>query len=484
MAKNSKKKTQYKFNRGIDSFLLTRDWAIDEAWGLQQLGQYVSEIEKVSEGIVEFKDLKYKQKRDALNGYVFSSSVLKESRGLQRYSLTDDNIPEGSVAHLRLSGVMRMEDGLSSRGIRNLCNEIGLCNSNPNISGIILEINSGGGESIAGHFLNSTVKDSEIPIIVWGHFVGSAAVNGSAPADHIMLASNGAEIGSIGTMVSLDMEYIKWYKNNFKDIYSNKSPGKNKWFREILKGNKKPLIEELNKNVEAFHNNVLEFRTLPKDTKEETLQGGMFIAQDGLDRGLADSIGTFHDAVDQLMNIVNGNSINNNKNFNTMNFQKAYASLIALVNGFFNWELTINSSEQDVKQKFDSVAGSLKDAISSAMSEATDAFQHTIKEVKSNLKKANETIVDLQNELKELKEKNDESSISKEEFEKLKSEFDKMKQDKEKTDKEKADLEKKVAELKGQEGDTSGNSGDAFNNSAKNFIDQVSNISVEGESKY
>lgn len=297
-------KTILPFNKKIDALIVGSEWSIDRAWGLQQLNAYVEQVEMISQnssvGDLLMKTFKANKKRQQATiisptssegqPLTFSSQTLKSFGG-------ENQIPENSIAHLKLEGVMQMRSSLSTRGMDALCKDLAMCSAEPNIVAAIIEVDSGGGLSLAGQMVRNAVEDCSVPVVTYAHFIGSAAVNGTCPSEFIMLAGESSRIGSIGSMVSLNKRAIDWYKENYEDIYADVSPQKNKDFRDLLKGDKKLLKSSVTKGAISFQNAVKANRQLNPELQEDTLEGAMFPASDGINRGLADGVGTFKDAV-------------------------------------------------------------------------------------------------------------------------------------------------------------------------------------------
>jgi len=283
-----------KTNRKIDLLLMSGDWAIERSFALMSLNQYLSEIALIESGAT-FSDLGFAEKRAKS-----LSSIISPSGAFQNVQVNDlENTEFGSIAHLKLSGVMRSEDGMSSRGVSSLVSDIYSANGNPAIKGIILEARTGGGESISGSILMSAIKDSKKPIIVLSHLLASAGIKGTLYADEIIASSKSAEFGSIGTYLSLDKEILEYYKENVTEIYSDDSPDKNKGFRDLLAGDANTIIKEITKADNRFMDEVRRARPL-KGNIEKTLMGGMFPAMDAKRRGLIDRIGGMNLAIDRV----------------------------------------------------------------------------------------------------------------------------------------------------------------------------------------
>lgn len=291
-------KKNLRSNRNVDELIVFGDWAIDFQWGLQRLGKYLSEVSLRSQGAT-LDELGYSERRMESRKINF---LTQEGQSFTSFNLRDqesiDKIPEGTIARLKYSGVMRLDDGMSSRGVSSLCDDLRLLQSINNVDAVILEMNTGGGESLSGNALKNELKDitKTMPVVVYAQFLGSAGVNGTLTASEIIAAGNGAMIGSIGSYYSIGKDFVKWYRKNVDDIYSNTSPQKNKEFRSYLEGDKVPYQSAATQSADLFRSEVRKYRTLGSQAKD-TLEGGMFYAKDAKSRGLVDSVNTLDYAI-------------------------------------------------------------------------------------------------------------------------------------------------------------------------------------------
>lgn len=296
-SKDIKNPPTLKPNRDIEQWLLNSgEWHINIEWGLQQFYNYLHEVHLVSQGIpyseMGIGERRANEKPAILN---VEGSALITAADLSN----SDETPPGSFAHLKLQGVMRSRGGMSHQGVDSLVNQIRMANSNPNIEGIILEVDTGGGESSAGDKLQAAVRGSDKPVVVWGHLVASAGISGTLYAAEIIASSKASQFGSIGTYVTTWKGFADWYNRNFQDFYADKSYNKNKTFRELLAGNTEPLKSEINKSNQMFLEEVKKARSLKGDI-DNTLSGEMFYAHAARRRGLVDGIGSFNYAVKRL----------------------------------------------------------------------------------------------------------------------------------------------------------------------------------------
>lgn len=287
-------------NRDIESFLLSGQFEIEEMWGWDQLADYLNELAALRAG-TPFSELGISQRRQAsLPGLIVLGAAGQPKLVSSPYVLNNTaETPAGSFAHLRLQGVMRSQDGMSSRGVTSLVNDIQAAYQNENIAGILLEVNSGGGESLAGTILQSALNNSHKPVVVLAHMMASAALRATLPATEIVASAEGAQAGSIGTFITLDKSFAQWYNAWYEDIYADKSSNKNRDFREFLAGNREALKKTINRSNQIFLDEVQAFRPLRRDV-EHTLSGAMFHAREAKSRGLVDSIGSFTYATQRL----------------------------------------------------------------------------------------------------------------------------------------------------------------------------------------
>ena len=284
----------------VHSLILAGEIAVDKDFMLSEIAKYEKDLMLLDSG-VKYSELGISERR--------SSTISKAYNNGQTTNL--DDAEKGSVAIHKLSGMMRLEDGLSSYGVRTLADQMIKADSNPNISFHLIDVNSGGGFSTAGQFLQNTIVDLKKPTIAYVHFAGSAAVMAIVPCDSIVLAGSMSRMGSIGVYQSIDKDFVKWYEDNYDDIYSETSPDKNKELRDYMKGDKETLIKQVTKSDKVFESQVQDFRNLKGDVRD-TLNGGVFLASESVERGLGDVVGTMSDAIDI------GESILANKKSNPM----------------------------------------------------------------------------------------------------------------------------------------------------------------------
>lgn len=292
--------TDIRTNRDIDNLIIEGQFHMAEDWGMQQLADYLQELQLVSIG-VPYSELGIAQRRHSARPGIIKMAisgpkVIQDPELLNNAELT----PAGSYAHLRLEGVMRSKDGASHQGVGTLINSLQAAYQNDNIQGILLEANTGGGEATAGQMLKAALEQSPKAVVTYAHFLASAGVMGTLPSDEIIASSLMAEIGSIGTYITLSRGFREWYARNFQEVYADKSTNKNKELRQyIADGDLSGIRAMVNRTNEHFLNDVQQYRPL-KGNIENTLSGELFDAPKAKRRGLIDGIGSFQHAIKRL----------------------------------------------------------------------------------------------------------------------------------------------------------------------------------------
>lgn len=286
-------------NRGIEKILSYSTLCIDEGYGLRALNQYLTDLQMLRSG-APYASLGISQRRERSTPAVISTVGEKPEVIADRGLIKNERLtPRGSIALIKLDGVMSSEDDGSSYGVSYQIGHIRAAYSNSNISAIILEVNSGGGEALAMQMLISALQERNKPVIGFGHFVASAAYGTVAATDEVVASNADAEFGSIGAVMTINKEFLQVYKESFEAFYGDNAPKKNEHLREALKGNFSPIQDIANKATDSFHAQVAAMRPLTggEAYKKQTLSGAMFDASEAKRRGLIDGVGNLNYAI-------------------------------------------------------------------------------------------------------------------------------------------------------------------------------------------
>lgn len=185
--------------------------------------------------------------------------------------------------------------------------------SDPNCKGVVLDIDSGGGQVAGTPEFHDFIKNYSKPVVTYTDgMMCSAAYYIGAAANHIVANKRVDAIGSIGTMIYfVDMTGF-YEKKGAKVIseYATKSTDKNKNFEELLNGNAETYIKNvLDPITETFHSDMKSART---NLSEKVLTGATYNAEDSLSLGLIDEIGTLQTAIDKVFELSKAATNNSN----------------------------------------------------------------------------------------------------------------------------------------------------------------------------
>ncbi|RZJ71093.1 S49 family peptidase [Flavobacterium sp.] len=187
--------------------------------------------------------------------------------------------------------------------------------ADPNCKGIVLDIDSGGGQVSGTPEFHDIVKNFSKPIVTYtdGLMCSAAYYIGSA-SSHIVANKRADAIGSIGVMIHfVDLTgYFEQLGAKVITEYSTHSTEKNRPLEELLGGDASRYIkEELDPIAETF---IADMKAARSGIPEDTFLGGTWNAQDALSRNLIDEIGTLQTAVEKVFELAK----NTNPNSNTM----------------------------------------------------------------------------------------------------------------------------------------------------------------------
>lgn len=200
------------------------------------------------------------------------------------------------IAIVNLNGMIRADDGWSSAGTRSIGEK--LVEQKKNVIGAIFKISSGGGYMDGAEAMVSAMREFDKPIVVLSPYAASAAYMIASEADQINAETEFSEFGSIGVYIELDKEFKELYKEYVESAYSEKSPEKNKAFRDwVFNDDLSGFVKQATQADDMFMGLVNTNRTLEGSTKEETLAGGMFYAKDAKKRGMIDGFSNMEKSV-------------------------------------------------------------------------------------------------------------------------------------------------------------------------------------------
>lgn len=223
-----------------------------------------------------------------------------------------DKAPSGSVAVIPLKGTMLKYGTMCTYGTEEIAAQVELAAAHKNISGIVLDIDSGGGsvDSVAPMIQSIQKSRSQGKPVVASCDLAASAAYWAASACTRIVANNtiSAEFGSIGVMMSF-WDIVPHYEKEgykFHSIYAPESNYKNQPFEKALKGEYDLIKEEELSPLAINFQNAVKANRQGKLNLEVPglLNGRMFFASNGKNNsmnakevGLIDQEGTFETAL-------------------------------------------------------------------------------------------------------------------------------------------------------------------------------------------
>ncbi len=240
------------------------------------------------------------------NSIVAASNFDQQENGEQYVARLDIKTP-----------IFKYDQPCGPRGTKTISSFVKSLKADPKCTGIVLDIDSGGGQVSGTRELYDDLVGFDKPKIGFTDGVaGSAAYYIISACDYIFANKRADAIGSLGTMMyTIDTTGILEKKGaKVIDVYATKSTEKNLAYRELKKGNEAPIKAVLDQLNETFHKDVLATRP---GVDPLVFKGGDFQAEKALELGLIDQIGTMEDAVlkvKELSQEKTTKKITNNKN--------------------------------------------------------------------------------------------------------------------------------------------------------------------------
>ena len=203
--------------------------------------------------------------------------------------------------------VTRDGDGCSY-GTKDFRDQVMYANTIPQVVGHLFVINTPGGQASCRNDYDMMIADCREKGKPTVAFVDgmccSSGVNLACRCDRTIVMNPKDEFGCIGTMaafwaVAHDTVSDDGYR--YVELVGKDCPEKNDWYREAAKGEYEKLQAELDKDTDAFHNEVRTNRPLVSD---DMLTGKVFEAQEVIP-ALVDEIGDMNRAIECVFELAN-----------------------------------------------------------------------------------------------------------------------------------------------------------------------------------
>ncbi len=200
-------------------------------------------------------------------------------------------------------GVVRIEGMiLDAEPVVSFIHEL---EDDPSIVGVLLRVNSPGGAIAPSQELFQAVKhlNEVMPVVAsYGVVAASGGYYASCPAEHIV-ANPGSVTGSIGVLIEyLDAsELAKKWGIRLELLATGDQKGAGSPLRELTPSQRQVFQDMLMDMHDQFVSDVAIARKMRKDDVLALADGRAYTGRQALRAGLVDSLGTFDNAIEILM---------------------------------------------------------------------------------------------------------------------------------------------------------------------------------------
>lgn len=221
---------------------------------------------------------------------------------------------EQYVMVLPLRGTMfRYDVACGPYGCETRAKWLRQADADPNILGVVLDVDSGGGQGSAMEVLVHQIAAMKKPVVTYVNhgMCASAAYGTAASTREIILSYKSDAVGSIGTLMAFP-DLKKHYKEHWDllmhEVYATLSTEKNGPIREAFLADpdnpndehyQKLRTELLDPWNEQFIDHIQNNRPKVK-AKDGVFNGKLFLGDDAIRLGLADRYGTLADATERV----------------------------------------------------------------------------------------------------------------------------------------------------------------------------------------
>lgn len=268
-----------------------------------------------------------------------NTDVLIAEPGNSYFSKTFSEAKPGAVAIIPISGPIMKYDNCGDPGTQTYEDLIKQADANPNITGIVLQIDSGGGTVAGTESLSNVIKSVNKPIVTLAEdLMASAAYWIGSSTNYVLAATETTRVGSVGTMISFqDMRpYWEAMGVKFHTAYATASTAKNADIEKALKGDYTDLIKNTLDPLNKVFMESVKANRKEKLNADKTLNGQVYTAADALKYGLIDGIGNLNAAIDKVHELASGASASitqkttQSNNMKKITLMASHAALIAL----------------------------------------------------------------------------------------------------------------------------------------------------------
>lgn len=283
------------------SAILRGRWLLDTSWTQSHLPLVYQ--------ILKGDQVDFGNKKDESKVAVRKETYAGSAYGVSHY--TDlSKLPNEAIAVVTVEGPLMKQGDMCSWGMVEYAALINRLASSPNVAGIILDIDSPGGQAsgtamFADSIVNATQRKPVISIIQDG-MAASAGYWVASAADEVYGSQATDGFGSVGvyqTIADWNAHYLAHFQLPIIEIYAPQSTEKNLDYREALAGNDELVKNDLKVLAGQFINTVKRNRGSRIQGTEWTT-GKMFYAPEAKQQGLIDGIKSFDQVVKRMNDLI------------------------------------------------------------------------------------------------------------------------------------------------------------------------------------
>lgn len=314
-------------NFKLVSSILRSNWLLDKQWAERHMPIVVAALTGEGSFAGLSGDDDYDEGRDKSAAILHYQTNAGSVYRVNSYTnLT--SLPDGSIAMINLTGAVTKHGGMCSYGMVDHTATVNRISNSPNIKGLILNIDSPGGEASGTSMLADAIKaasaNKPVIAVIDDGMAASAAMWIASAANEIYVTKRTDMVGSIGVYTTI-ADWAGYYESKglkVKEIYAPQSTDKNQNYYQALEGNEEPLKEELQVLAQEFIDTVARNRA-GKIKGDSWKSGKMFYGKDAQKIGLIDGIKSFDQVIVRMDKMIRDKQ---NSNSNNMAFEKTLAA--------------------------------------------------------------------------------------------------------------------------------------------------------------
>jgi protease-4 len=293
------------------SAILKGNWLIEKAYAKSQLPLIFNMVKKGAEFSSESNHIPHVKKADRLP---VKRSFKNTDADVYEVEPDDsmDRMPYNSIAIVDIIGPILKYGDVCSCGTVDYNELILNLASSDRVKGILLNIDSPGGQADGTGMLADTIKmvSKSKPIIsvVQDGIAASAGIWIAAAAQEFYVTRATDQVGSIGAYCTI-YDFSQFFEDEgikVIDIYAPQSVDKNKDYLDALKGDDTLIKADLEFLVKDFISSISKSRGARLNQNgDEPFTGKMYNAKDALRLGLIDGIKPIGDVINRLQELIN-----------------------------------------------------------------------------------------------------------------------------------------------------------------------------------